>query len=87
MSYLAWILLGLLAGYLGSRIVNRRGAGVFFDIVLGVAGAFVGGFLFQKFGANGVTGLNLWSLLVATAGSVLLVIAYHTVRRVGSSER
>lgn len=85
MSFIAWIVLGLLAGFLGSKIANRSGDGVLFDIVLGIVGAFAGGFLFQQFGESGITGLNLWSLLVATTGSVLLVIAYHTVRRIGWS--
>lgn len=87
MSFFAWILLGLVAGYLGSKIVNRRGEGILFDILLGIVGATAGGFLFQLVGVKGITGLNLWSLLVATIGSIFLLIAYHAVRRIGFSRR
>ena len=82
MSFLAWIVLGLLAGFIGSRLVNRRGEGLILDILLGVVGAIVGGWLFNTFGAAGVTGLNLYSLLVAVVGAVLLLMVYHAIRRV-----
>jgi len=59
MSIFAWIILGLLAGFIGSKLVNKRGEGLFMDIILGVVGAVVGGWLFNKFGSVGVTGLNL----------------------------
>ena len=81
MSILAWIVLGLIAGFIGSKIVNKAGEGVLLDIVLGIIGAVVGGFLFRTFGAHGVTGLNLYSLCVAVIGSVVLLVAYHAFRR------
>ena len=81
MSVFAWIILGLLAGFIGSKLVNKTGEGVVLDIVLGIVGAVVGGFLFTRFGASGVTGLNIYSLLVAVVEAVLLLIAYHAVRR------
>ena len=81
MSILAWIVLGLIAGFIGSKIVNRRGEGLFLDIVLGVVGALVGGFVFNAFGATGVTGLNLYSLLVAVIGAVLVLVIYHALFR------
>jgi len=81
MSILAWIILGLLAGFIGSKLVNKRGEGMFLDIVLGVIGAVVGGWLFNKFGAVGVTGLNLYSLLVAVIGAVVVLLIYHALRR------
>jgi uncharacterized membrane protein YeaQ/YmgE (transglycosylase-associated protein family) len=81
MSFLAWIVLGLLAGFIGSKIVNKRGEGVFLDIVLGIVGAIVGGWLFTTFGASGVTGLNVYSLLVAVVGSVGLLVIYHAIKR------
>jgi len=65
MSILAWIVLGLIAGFIGSKLVNKTGEGVILDIVLGVVGALVGGYLFSIFGTHGVTGLNLYSLFVA----------------------
>ena len=81
MSILAWILLGLLAGFIGSKIVNKTGEGFLVDIGLGIVGAVVGGWLFQVFGAVGVTGLNLYSLLVAVIGSVVFLVVYHALRR------
>jgi uncharacterized membrane protein YeaQ/YmgE (transglycosylase-associated protein family) len=81
MSFLAWIILGLIAGFVGSKLVNKSGEGFFMDIILGVIGAVVGGWLFGKFGEAGVTGLNLYSLLVAVVGAVIVLVAYHMVRR------
>jgi uncharacterized membrane protein YeaQ/YmgE (transglycosylase-associated protein family) len=81
MSILAWIVLGLIAGFIGSKLVNKAGEGILLDIALGIVGAVVGGFLFRTFGAHGVTGLNLYSLCVAVVGSVVLLVAYHALRR------
>jgi uncharacterized membrane protein YeaQ/YmgE (transglycosylase-associated protein family) len=81
MSFFAWMILGLIAGFIGSKIVNRRGEGVLLDVLLGVVGALTGGWLFHLFGARGVTGLNLYSLLVAVIGSVVLLVLYHAIRR------
>ncbi|HLM99370.1 MAG TPA: GlsB/YeaQ/YmgE family stress response membrane protein [Bryobacteraceae bacterium] len=80
MSFLAWIILGLVAGFIGSKIVNRRGEGILLDILLGVVGAFAGGWLFRIFGAPGVSGLNLYSIFVAVMGSAVLLILYHALR-------
>jgi uncharacterized membrane protein YeaQ/YmgE (transglycosylase-associated protein family) len=82
MSILAWIILGLLAGFIGSKIVNKSGEGIVVDILLGIVGAVLGGWLFNRFGAAGVTGLNLYSLLVAVIGSVVFLVIYHAIRRV-----
>jgi uncharacterized membrane protein YeaQ/YmgE (transglycosylase-associated protein family) len=81
MSFVAWIVLGLLAGFIGSKIVNKQGEGVLLDIILGIVGAVVGGWLFNTLGASGVTGLNLYSLFVAVIGSVVLLVVYHAIRR------
>jgi uncharacterized membrane protein YeaQ/YmgE (transglycosylase-associated protein family) len=81
MSIFAWIVLGLLAGFIGSKLVNKTGEGVIRDIALGVVGAVIGGFLFRLFGAPGVTGLNLYSLLVSVFGAVVFLVAYHLIRR------
>jgi uncharacterized membrane protein YeaQ/YmgE (transglycosylase-associated protein family) len=81
MSYLAWIVLGLLAGFIGSKIVNKSGEGILMDIVLGILGAVAGGWLFNEFGHSGVTGLNLYSLLVAVVGAVILLVIYHAIRK------
>ena len=81
MSILAWIVLGLVAGFIGSKIVNKSGEGLIRDIILGVVGAVVGGWLFTTFGASGVTGLNLYSLLVAVIGAIVVLVAYHAIRK------
>lgn len=81
MSFIAWILLGLVAGFVASKIVNKQGEGFLLDVVLGIVGAVVGGFLFNHLGAAGVSGFNLYSLFVAVIGSVIVLVAYHAVRR------
>lgn len=81
MSFIAWIILGLVAGFIGSKLVNHQGEGIMMDIVLGVVGAILGGWLFTKFGAPGVTGLNLYSIVVAVIGAVVFLVAYHAIRR------
>ena len=81
MSVLAWFVLGLLAGFIGSKIVNKQGEGMFLDILLGIVGAIAGGWLFNTFGASGVTGLNLYGLLVAVIGSVVVLVVYNALRR------
>ncbi|MHB8813350.1 MAG: GlsB/YeaQ/YmgE family stress response membrane protein [Steroidobacteraceae bacterium] len=79
MSIIAWIVLGLIAGFIASKIVNKRGEGLLRDILLGIIGALIGGWLFHAFGAAGVTGLNLYSLLVAVVGAVVLLVIYHAI--------
>ena len=59
MGIISWIILGLIAGFIGSKIVNSEGQGFWLNIALGIVGAIVGGFLFDFFGASGVTGLNI----------------------------
>jgi uncharacterized membrane protein YeaQ/YmgE (transglycosylase-associated protein family) len=81
MSLIAWIVLGLIAGFVASKLVNRTGEGLLLDILLGVVGAVLGGWLFNRFGATGVTGLNVWSLLVAIVGAVVLLLIVHAIRR------
>jgi uncharacterized membrane protein YeaQ/YmgE (transglycosylase-associated protein family) len=80
MSILAWIVLGLIAGFIGSKLVNKTGQGIVLDIVLGIVGAVVGGYLFSIFGAHGVTGVNLYSLFVAVIGAVVVLVLYHAMR-------
>ena len=80
MSFLAWIVLGLIAGFIASKIVNQRGEGIVLDIVLGIVGAVVGGWLFGLLGASGVSGVNLYSLLVAVVGAVVVLFTYHLIR-------
>jgi uncharacterized membrane protein YeaQ/YmgE (transglycosylase-associated protein family) len=79
MSILAWMVLGLIAGFVASKIVNKTGEGVVLDIALGVVGALAGGWLLNQFGQPGVTGLDVWSLLVAVIGAVTLLVLYHAI--------
>jgi uncharacterized membrane protein YeaQ/YmgE (transglycosylase-associated protein family) len=79
MSFIAWIILGLVAGFIASKIVNKQGEGLIRDILLGVVGAFIGGFLFTQLGATGITGFNLYSMFVAIVGAVIVLVAYHAI--------
>jgi uncharacterized membrane protein YeaQ/YmgE (transglycosylase-associated protein family) len=81
MSFIAWIILGLISGFIASKIVNKSGDGIIVDILLGVVGAFLGGWLFNEFGMAGVTGLNLYSMLVAVIGAVVFLVIYHALFR------
>ena len=77
MSIIGWLILGLIAGFIGSKIVDSQGQGVLLNIFLGIVGAIVGGLIFSAFGAQGITGLNLWSMIVAIIGSIVVLVAYH----------
>ena len=81
MSFVAWIVLGLIAGFFASKLVNKSGEGMLMDIVLGVVGSVIGGWLFHAFGMPGVTGLNVYSLLVAVIGAAVFLIVYHALTR------
>ena len=81
MSFFAWILLGLLAGFIASHLVNHRGEGMVLDILLGIVGATVGGWVAHLLGFAGITRLNLYSLIVATCGAIVFLFIYHAVRR------
>jgi uncharacterized membrane protein YeaQ/YmgE (transglycosylase-associated protein family) len=79
MGIISWIILGLIAGFIGSKLVDRRGQGFWLDIALGIVGALVGGSLFALFGASGVTGLNIYSMIVAIVGAVVVLLIYNTL--------
>ena len=81
MSILGWIILGLISGFIASKIVNKRGEGMVRDIILGVVGAIVGGWLFTALGMGGVTGVNLYSMLVAVLGAIVVLVVYHAIVR------
>jgi uncharacterized membrane protein YeaQ/YmgE (transglycosylase-associated protein family) len=81
MSFIAWIVLGLIAGFIASKLVNKTGEGMLMDIVLGIVGAVVGGWLFRTFGMPGVTGLNVYSIVVAVAGAAVFLVVYHALTR------
>jgi uncharacterized membrane protein YeaQ/YmgE (transglycosylase-associated protein family) len=79
MSIIAWIVLGLIAGFIASKIVTNRGQGVIVDIILGIVGAIVGGFVFTQFGGAPVTGFNIYSMLVAIVGAIIVLWLYHLI--------
>ena len=79
MSIIIWLILGLIAGFIASKIVNKTGSGLMLDIVLGVVGAVVGGFLFSLIGAEPVTGLNIYSIIVAIIGAIVVLWIYHAI--------
>ncbi len=79
MSIIGWILLGLISGFIASKVVNNSGEGLLLDIVLGIVGALVGGFLFHVIGATGVTGFNLWSMFVAVVGAIVVLGVKHAL--------
>jgi uncharacterized membrane protein YeaQ/YmgE (transglycosylase-associated protein family) len=79
MGIVSWIILGLIAGFIGSKIVDKQGQGFWLNIALGIIGALVGGFIFDLIGSTGVTGLNIWSMIVAIIGSVVVLWIYNAV--------
>ena len=81
MSIIGWLVLGLIAGFIASKVVNKRGEGLIVDILLGIAGAFVAGFLFNSLGHEGVDGFNLYSMFVAVIGAIVLLVLYHLIFR------
>ena len=81
MSLFAWIVLGFIAGFIASHIVNHRGEGMVLDILLGIVGAIVGGWAAHLLGFAGIARLDLYSMVVATAGSIVFLFVYHLIRR------
>jgi len=79
MGILSWIVLGLIAGFIASKLVNRTGSGLIMDIVLGVVGAIVGGYISSALGYGTVNGLNLYSIVVAILGAVVVLLVYRAV--------
>ncbi len=79
MSIIAWVVLGLIAGFIASKIVNDTGSGILIDCVLGIVGAIVGGFIFNAAGGVGVTGFNLYSMVVAIVGAIIVLWIYHAI--------
>lgn len=79
MPILAWIVVGIIGGFIGSKIVNKGGEGLVGDLFLGVIGAVVGGWLFHQFGHSGATGINLYSILVSAVGAIVVLVVYHAL--------
>ena len=81
MSILAWLVLGIVAGFIASKIVNKSGEGLIRDLILGIIGAVVGGWIMETFGKAGVSGLNIYSFVVAILGAVVVLVVFHAIRR------
>ena len=81
MSIIAWLVLGIVAGFIASKIVNKSGEGLMRDLILGVVGAVVGGWIMETFGKAGVSGLNIYSFVVTILGSVVVLVVFHAIRR------
>ncbi|NKE75705.1 GlsB/YeaQ/YmgE family stress response membrane protein [Ochrobactrum sp. MC-1LL] len=80
MSVMSWIILGLIAGFIGSKIVNKSGQGLFLDIALGIVGAIVGGVLSSQLFGRGVIGaFDPISLVIAIVGSIIVLWVYHAI--------
>ena len=83
MSNLAWLVVGLVAGFLASKVINKTGSGLLMDIILGVVGALVGGLIFNLFGHSAPTGINIYSIFVSFVGAVVVLLIYHGLFRRG----
>jgi uncharacterized membrane protein YeaQ/YmgE (transglycosylase-associated protein family) len=81
MGILAWLVLGLIAGFIASLLVNKKGEGMFMDIVLGIVGAVVGGFIAHFAGYSGITGFDPYSIMIAVGGSIVVLFLYHALAR------
>jgi uncharacterized membrane protein YeaQ/YmgE (transglycosylase-associated protein family) len=79
MSLLGWILLGLISGFVASKVVNERGEGCLINIALGLVGSMVGGFIFNMIGGSPITGFNLYSMFVAIIGAIVVLVIYHAI--------
>ena len=79
MTLLGWILFGLITGFVAAKVVNRRGEGCILNVVIGIVGACVGGFLFTSIGGSGITGFNLYSMFVAVVGAIVFLLLYYAI--------
>jgi len=79
MHWITWIILGLIAGFIASKLVNKSGAGILMDIVIGIVGAIVGGFIGDRIGIGGLEGFSLWSIVLSVAGAVIVLLVYRAV--------
>lgn len=82
MGYLAWLILGALSGWIASMIMGKNSEmGAFANIIVGIVGAFIGGFIFNLIGGSGVTGFNIWSVIVAVIGACVLLYIVNKIKR------
>lgn len=81
MGLISWIIVGAVAGWLAGLIMKGSGSGFLMNVVIGIVGALIGGFVMSLFGSVGVTGFNLWSLLVSVIGAVILLAIVNLFRK------
>jgi len=82
MGFIAWIILGLIAGFVASKLVNRTGSGILLDMVIGIVGALLGGFIGAKLGLGGLENFwSLWTWLLAIVGAIVVLMIYNAVAR------
>ena len=82
MGFLSWIVMGLIAGVLAKFVMPGKGPeGIITTILIGIAGAFVGGFVGSLLGLGKVTGFDIGSFLIATGGAILLLILYGIIKK------
>jgi uncharacterized membrane protein YeaQ/YmgE (transglycosylase-associated protein family) len=79
MSIFVWLSLGLFEGFIASKITRHEDEGFWLDLILGAAGAIIGGLMFTSFGSGGFAALNLFSIIVALAGAIIVLIIYHAM--------
>ena len=82
MGFIAWIILGLIAGFVASKLVNHTGSGILLDMVIGIVGALLGGFIGAKLGLGGLENFwSLWTWLLAIVGAIVVLMIYNAVAR------
>jgi uncharacterized membrane protein YeaQ/YmgE (transglycosylase-associated protein family) len=86
MGLLAWVVVGLIAGWLASKVVPSR-FGIIGDTLIGMVGALIGGFLFEEFGSTGTTGFSIWSIVVSFVGAVVLLVLIRAFSSRGALAR
>jgi uncharacterized membrane protein YeaQ/YmgE (transglycosylase-associated protein family) len=79
MTLVGWIVFGLITGFVASRVVHQQGQGCILNVVLGIIGAFIGGFIFTTIGGQGLTGFNVYSMFVAVVGAIVVLVVYHAL--------
>ena len=80
MHFIGFIILGLIAGFIASKIVNKTGSGMLVDTLIGVVGAVIGGFIGDKLGLGGLEGVfSIWSLFLAVVGAIIVLVAYRAI--------
>ena len=81
MGVIAWLILGALSGWIANRLMKNSSSGLIDNIIIGIIGAFIGGFVFNFLGAQTITGFNLHSIFVSVVGACILLWIINKIRR------